>query len=296
MMLLVAILGCQTATDSSSQFNDSETDPSSQEWCDNTIDDDGDGLVDCIDPDCQPSTWCPELCDDGFDNNGDGLTDCQDPSCSDIWECSETQAESCSDGADNDSDGLVDCEDGGCLLHCLESDCTDGTDDDLDQLIDCDDPDCWGLVSCPDSVALFWTGQRLQTDTESNWASWSGSTAQQSGFQKSYVRTWQDTAASGIAWFNQSGETGSCQWFAAELNATYQYSNYNGAFDNRQALSLVAFSTTGGCMPGLLVESFEFQLETLSPLRIEPDYLLTLDGQPFGHADFNLRRPWVQQR
>lgn len=47
------------------------------EDCYNGIDDDGDGLVDCDDPDCD----CTEICDNGIDDDGDGLVDAEDPDC-----------------------------------------------------------------------------------------------------------------------------------------------------------------------------------------------------------------------
>jgi hypothetical protein len=53
------------------------------ERCDNAEDDDGDGLVDCADPDCHGSPACgtPEDCSNGTDDDGDGLVDCADPGC-----------------------------------------------------------------------------------------------------------------------------------------------------------------------------------------------------------------------
>ncbi|HET6281694.1 MAG TPA: hypothetical protein VFH73_12030 [Polyangia bacterium] len=57
-----------------------------QEICNNGIDDDDDRLVDCADPDCVSSTACrpnmgKEICDNGVDDNGDRLVDCSDPQC-----------------------------------------------------------------------------------------------------------------------------------------------------------------------------------------------------------------------
>ena len=49
-----------------------------QEICDNGLDDDGDGLVDGADPDCQ---LVQEICDNGLDDDGDGLVDGADPDC-----------------------------------------------------------------------------------------------------------------------------------------------------------------------------------------------------------------------
>lgn len=55
------------------------------EICDNGIDDDGDGLVDCADPDCcgiEGCGVCLEInCDNGIDDDGDGLIDEDDPDC-----------------------------------------------------------------------------------------------------------------------------------------------------------------------------------------------------------------------
>lgn len=52
------------------------------EICDNGIDDDGDGLVDCADPDCCGTCGtCGEVCDNGIDDDGDGLVDGEDDDC-----------------------------------------------------------------------------------------------------------------------------------------------------------------------------------------------------------------------
>ena len=104
------------------------------EVCDNLTDDDLDGLVDCLDADCDGS--CPEACGDGRDNDGDGQADCDDPDC-----FSDECPESCDDGLDNDADGRADCDDLDCSDTCLEV-CTDGRDNDADGLIDCDDDEC----------------------------------------------------------------------------------------------------------------------------------------------------------
>ena len=46
------------------------------EICDDTVDDDGDGLTDCADPDCSRSSDCNEDdCGNGLDDDGDGETD-----------------------------------------------------------------------------------------------------------------------------------------------------------------------------------------------------------------------------
>ncbi len=92
--------------------------------CDDSMDNDGDGFVDCDDFDCEGTAACPgltentnALCTDGQDNDEDGLTDCADDSCHghpDVTACQEQYAD-CDDGMDNDMDGFIDCQDRDCL-------------------------------------------------------------------------------------------------------------------------------------------------------------------------------------
>ena len=53
---------------------------SGNEICDDGIDNDGDGDVDCEDIDCLGHPYCQfnEVCDDNIDNDNDGLIDCED--------------------------------------------------------------------------------------------------------------------------------------------------------------------------------------------------------------------------
>jgi hypothetical protein len=83
--------------------------------------DDGDTCTTdtCNDGACDytPVPGCsPELCDNGLDDDGNGLVDCQDPECADALECREPAgvSEICGDCLDNDGDGLVDYEDPDC--------------------------------------------------------------------------------------------------------------------------------------------------------------------------------------
>ncbi len=71
--------------------NDLDINPIMPEFCNNIVDDDCDGLIDCDDPDCEISIFCsePEIeCNDGLDNNNNGLTDCADINCKDEDKCS----------------------------------------------------------------------------------------------------------------------------------------------------------------------------------------------------------------
>ena len=86
--------------------------------CMDGLDDDGDGPIDCADPDClvgpTPPCEVPEAtCDDMIDNDGDGATDCADADCNGVGTCEMPEA-TCDDALDNDADGDVDCDDADC--------------------------------------------------------------------------------------------------------------------------------------------------------------------------------------
>lgn len=104
-------------------------------------------------------------CSDGVDNDGDKLIDCADPDCEGSAVCGPEDTEArCKDGIDNDGDGFTDCDDKDCLAfeHCNPSDggqkpeppvgnetnCADGVDNDNDGKVDCEDSDCKGIFSC----------------------------------------------------------------------------------------------------------------------------------------------------
>ena len=55
--------------------------------CDDGVDDDADGLVDCADFDCAAEPSCAEVCDDTLDDNDNGLIDCLDPVCAKDANC-----------------------------------------------------------------------------------------------------------------------------------------------------------------------------------------------------------------
>lgn len=112
------------------------------EDCFNGRDDDRDGLTDCEDFDCAAFCREPEDCFNGRDDDGNGLVDCEDPFCADVC-----RPEDCFNGRDDDRDGATDCEDIDCADVCRE-DCGNGVDDDGDRRVDCDDPDCDGSDLC----------------------------------------------------------------------------------------------------------------------------------------------------
>ncbi|MCB9542784.1 MAG: hypothetical protein H6703_10085 [Myxococcales bacterium] len=124
--------------------------PCREVFCADERDDDGDGLVDCADDECGDSPLCQEEdCGDGLDDDGDGLIDCADPGCAGRKPCGESI---CTDFQDDDGDGLVDCADPECAprRECREFDCRDLRDNDRDGLLDCADPECLGFLGCPE--------------------------------------------------------------------------------------------------------------------------------------------------
>ncbi len=106
--------------------------PPPESGCEDHGDDDCDGLIDCLDPDCQGKVCgvgcvCKDLamteslCDNLRDDDGDGLADCADPdcvgaSCGAGCSCDGTQKSEtdCADGVDNDGDFKRDCVDEDC--------------------------------------------------------------------------------------------------------------------------------------------------------------------------------------
>ncbi|MBU1239987.1 hypothetical protein KKF84_04370 [Myxococcota bacterium] len=136
-----------------SKGDDTNNNTSNIEVCDNGIDDDLDGQIDCedaechADPACRPAT--ETVCNDNLDNDGDGYVDCDDADCNGSAEC--PASEFCNDGLDNDGDGQVDCDDTDCVdsPYCMVPEiCDDGQDNDGDGQVDCEDTDCEGFVSC----------------------------------------------------------------------------------------------------------------------------------------------------
>ena len=128
------------------------------EICDNGVDDDCNGLVDCFDPACQSQPVCfvhkKEICNNGIDDDGNSLIDCKDPACFGDPACFTPGHEICNNGIDDDDDGLVDCQDPECfsdptcVAHPGTEICNNGIDDNGDGLVDCTDPQCKTFPAC----------------------------------------------------------------------------------------------------------------------------------------------------
>ncbi len=130
------------------------------------LDDDGD--VDCADSDCFADSACVETCDNNIDDNGNGLIDCFD-----VEYCGADPAclEDCSNGLDDNGDGLFDCDDPDCADNkvCVEN-CDNDVDDNGDGLIDCQDPvqcgkDAACAARCPDRFAAGTLPETIESNT-----------------------------------------------------------------------------------------------------------------------------------
>lgn len=109
--------------------------------CNDKHDNDGDGKVDCADPDCAGVAGCPATtetnCTDKIDNDADNRVDCDDTDCDKDKACNSN---------DKDGDGFptpTDCNDNNAAVHpgAIEV-CTDGIDNNCDGKTDAADPTC----------------------------------------------------------------------------------------------------------------------------------------------------------
>ncbi len=140
--------------------------PTRETACNDRVDDDGDGMVDCADADCFGNTLCeaggseertPAACSDWIDNDGDAGVDCEDPDCADFEVCQGSMPSGGGSGG-GASHGPVDEDlpelgEGMSVEDLLGrgSDnngerndfvCSDGVDNDGDGRIDCQDFGC----------------------------------------------------------------------------------------------------------------------------------------------------------
>ncbi len=134
------------------------------EVCDNQIDDDGDGKIDCSDPDCSTFVTCGaayaapvEICDNQVDDDYDGKIDCDDEDCTGFPGCAgflyAAPTEICDNQLDDDGDGKIDCADEDCVCDgpayaAPFEICDNQIDDDFDGKVDCYDEDCAGFPGC----------------------------------------------------------------------------------------------------------------------------------------------------
>ncbi len=150
--------------------------PLPAEICGDRLDNDSDGLIDCLDSDCSTAGDCgsvaKEDCSDGRDNNSDGLIDCEDSACNTTSICLAPPVEICLDGFDNDGDGQIDCADdkcasfSACLPPSVVENCRNTIDDDNDGQIDCADNECIADQSCAGATLVEFCSNSFDDDND----------------------------------------------------------------------------------------------------------------------------------
>ncbi len=153
-------------------------------------------------PPAPPST--ETACSDGTDNDGDGLIDCLDPDCDGLSGgagiCEYGSETLCSDSFDNDADGDVDGADSDCGV--AQTDCTDGTDCLCDTVSApgagsiglCYDFEEDVLYAADDTVVGNWTyftDPYFSRGSANHWRTYYGSYGPPSG-PHAYPGYWQD--------------------------------------------------------------------------------------------------------
>jgi len=131
-LFLLLLAACDTPIKGPGADSDACNGEPCDEVCDDGLDNDDDGSVDCDDPDCVGV--CVEICDDFADNDGDGLTDCDDSDCGSFCDAD-------SDGYLDVARGGDDCDDTNPDVNPDAIEVCNGYDDDCNGLADEDDPD-----------------------------------------------------------------------------------------------------------------------------------------------------------
>jgi hypothetical protein len=175
---------CSTACDVTTQYcNDGACELRPEIDCNNGVDEDEDGRIDCADPSCnllscgdgcrcEYSRKAEVSCGDGVDSDDDGWLDCGDTdcdgrSCGDGCTCVDAAPKetACFDHADNDANGESDCSDHGCdgqlcvegtTRRCAHGECLcNGGLSESEDGVSCGDAvdnDCDGLTDCAEPL------------------------------------------------------------------------------------------------------------------------------------------------
>ena len=111
------------------------------------------------------SAWPDEICNNFVDDDSDGVVDCADPDCAWSGSCQATET-SCGDGVDNDGDGVHDCQDGDCFGDgsCVGFTC------DASTLLGCGDVEAGTNTGGPSDIVNYGCGGVPETGPEASYA------------------------------------------------------------------------------------------------------------------------------
>jgi len=162
-----------TFTYKSVNLDDSEdhVGESGEELCNDRIDNDCDGKIDCFVGKSDSGCNCGEICSNGVDDDGDGLIDCMDSDCFQTQQkCNTADGTNCKESYSYDSDGdnsldtccpkekIKNCNNGQlpdtCSSSCNKEICDDDENNDEDGIdgANCEDDACSGLRCAANKV------------------------------------------------------------------------------------------------------------------------------------------------
>ena len=260
--------------------------------------------------DMKPDSGAPDMkdepveavCDDSLDNDGDGLFDCDDPDCTGA-SCSSTRAawcvnsqcaggevrQECGNAIDDDRDGRLDCDDEDCRFSCECRDCSEmcgnGLDDDEDGIIDDGCPCLYRNLDagvCVNGVVDLAQSCVAPAEYQSDETLCDGLDNDCDGSVDEGCRCRYLDSANGVCPFTQRGVDGSClepvRYQTAETACDGYDNNCDGDTDEGCELCDYSGRSTGVCVYGVVGDTTQECLPPSSYVSDEADCATDPEG------------------